>query len=373
MFDDIRPYRDDEVVPVVRKLVSEFELQNSVASFALPRLYRFWPWLARQVTRFSLIFRVQKLTSVKALQKEISRYLTHLIRQSTDGFSYSGLEPLSLSKPTLFISNHRDIALDPALVNLALFQSGENTAEIAIGDNLLSKAWVSDLMRLNKSFIVKRNEKSKRAMLAASKKLSAYIHHTLLENQQHIWIAQREGRAKDGVDKTNAALISMLLLNKGKHQTVSEYIKLLNIVPVSISYEFDPCDQDKAKELAAIETQGSYQKSKNEDIQSITRGIIGQKGRVHVAFGKPLTEDYEDSKSIASAIDQQIIANYQLYESNRTAYDYSKNGQLDSLLLQRLKDRVCELDEIQKKWLLAMYANPVFAKEAQEQPGISRS
>ncbi|MGB1199805.1 MAG: hypothetical protein ACPG46_12205, partial [Thalassotalea sp.] len=196
-----------------------------------------------------------------------------------------------------------------------------------------------------------------------SKQLSAYIHHSLHENKQNIWIAQREGRAKDGLDKTNAALISMLLLNKPKEVPISEYLTQLNIVPVSISYEFDPCDHDKAIELAHKESNGDYQKADDEDLNSITRGLIGQKGRVHIAFGQPLQGDFADSKAIAAEIDRQVISNYKLYESNHSAYNMLKNKD-DSDLNPQLLERLNHLNNEQKHWLLTMYANPVLAKNA---------
>ena len=218
-------------------------------------------------------------------------------------------------------------------------------------------------MRLNKSFIVKRSEKTKRAMLTASKQLSSYIHHTLCDNKQNIWIAQREGRAKDGIDKTNAALISMLLLNKGKQIPIADYLEQLNIIPVAISYEFDPCDRDKARELAAKEATGEYKKSENEDFDSITRGLVGKKGHVHIEFCDPILGDFEDSKAIAKAIDTKIIENYKLYESNQKAYDLLKNSdvRVDD---NPLKNRLQQLTVEQQQWLLTMYANPVYAKEA---------
>lgn len=363
MFDDIRPYRDDEVVPVIRKLINEPGLQHSIAGYRLPLLYRLSPALGRWLVKLSLKWRLHHVNSVEAIQSDVAKYLLKLIEQTTDGFSFDGLDQLDMSKPTLFISNHRDIALDPALVNLALYNSGIGTVEIAIGDNLLSKPWVSDVMRLNKSFIVKRSEKTKRGMLQASRQLSAYIHHTLTEHQHHLWIAQREGRAKDGVDKTNAALISMLLLNKEKQQSIGDYLTELNIVPVSIAYEYDPCDGDKAIELATIEKTGEYQKAEGEDLKSITRGLLGHKGRVHIQFGTPITGDYPDSKAIAADIDRQIITNYRLYETNLAAKAKLQDADTEHSVLSELKSRMQHLSDDQQRWLLAMYANPVIAKE----------
>lgn len=366
MFSDIRPYRDDEVASVIQNLVNNKEFQSSIAHYLMPLLSRIWPKLARYLVKLSLARRTHKFTSVHDIQLEAAKYMYRLIERSTNGFSHSGLDRLDMSKPTLFISNHRDIALDPALINIALHESGHNTLEIAIGDNLLSKPWISDIMRLNKSFIVKRSETSKRDTFKAAKKLSAYVHHTLNDNHQHVWIAQREGRAKDGLDKTNTALISMLLLKKNKDLSITEYVKQLNIVPVSIAYEFDPCDSDKAKELAIVETSGGYQKTEDEDIRSITKGILGDKGRVHVAFGQPLQGEFSDSKSIAAAIDQQIIGNYRLYDSNHIAHAKLNNlpgdGIVNAQAMNQFSKRLQTLNATEQRWLLTMYANPVMAK-----------
>ncbi len=362
MFDDIRPYRDDEVPTVIKKLVNEPALQSSIASIKLPKTHKAFPALARFIVQVYLKRKSKKINCVDTIQQEVAKYLYHLIETSSSHFSYNGIANIDPEKPALFISNHRDIVLDAALVNVALFQSGLTTVEAAVGDNLLNQEWVSDLMRLNKSFIVKRSEETKRAMLMASKNLSKYIHHTLTESKQNIWIAQREGRAKDGIDKTNAALISMLLLNKNKETSIEDYLQQLNIIPVAISYEFDPCDRDKAIELAAKEETGTYEKSEDEDFNSITRGLVGEKGRIHIEFCKPLSGNFEDSKAIAQAIDEQIISHYKLYDSNQKAYELmqSSNNKVDD---NPLENRMNELTEQQKKWLLTMYANPVFAKE----------
>jgi len=363
MFDDIRPYRNDEVAGVIQKLINEPALQSSIASIKLPLIHKTLPRLANFIVKVYFKSRAKKFKSIDDIQKEVAKYLYHLIDTSCSHFSYNGINKIDPTKPSLFISNHRDIVMDVALVNLALYQSGITTVEAAVGDNLLDQPWVSDLMRLNKSFIVKRNEKTKRAMLTASKQLSSYIHYTLSENQQNIWIAQKEGRAKDGIDKTNSALISMLLLNKGKERSIEEYLEQLNIIPVAISYEFDPCDQDKARELAAKEATGEYKKSENEDFDSITRGLVGKKGHVHIEFCDPIKGDFADSKAIAQAIDEQIISNYKLYNSNQKAYELLNEKDIkpsDNPLNSRME----QLTNEQKKWLLTMYANPVFAKEA---------
>ncbi|GHG02589.1 1-acyl-sn-glycerol-3-phosphate acyltransferase [Thalassotalea marina] len=365
MFDDIRPYQDTEVQQIAESLLNEREFLNSVAAISLPTMYKFWPGGARYIVKKSMTAKAAKLQTIKSIQLLVSGYLTKLIKTTITELTYSGIEHLDKNKPTLFISNHRDIVLDVALINHVLHENGMETVEAAVGDNLLSKRWVEDLMRLNKSFIVKRSEKNKRAMLMASKQLSAYIHHSLVEKQHNIWIAQKEGRAKDGVDKTNAALISMLLLNKPKETPISQYLSTLNIVPVAISYEFDPCDQDKARELAQKAVSGHYQKEEHEDLKSITLGLMGQKGRVNLTFCPPLTGEFNDSKEIAESIDQQIIANYKLYPSNNNAYEYLQAG--DNKLIQIFSERTQTLTDEQRHWLLTMYANPVISKKQLQQ------
>jgi 1-acyl-sn-glycerol-3-phosphate acyltransferase len=367
MFDDIRPYRDDEVNQVLHKLINEKELQESVAQFSIPFLKKHLPTLANILVKFSLKYRLKNIHCIEDIQNEVAKYLVKIIKTSTTGFTYEGLDNFDKTKPCLFISNHRDIVLDAALVNYALHKNSIDTVEAAVGDNLLHKDWVADLMRINKSFIVKRNEKTKRAMLTASKQLSSYIHHSLTEKKQNIWIAQKEGRAKDGIDKTNAALISMLLLNKNKETTIADYLSELNIVPVVISYEVDPCDHDKAKELAERQATGSYQKHENEDLKSITQGILGQKGKVNVTFCPPIQGEFEDSKAIARAIDNQIINNYKLYPTNTTAYQQLNDTANTITPNDTLYDRLNNLTQEQKHWLLTMYANPVFSKKALEE------
>ena len=363
MFDDIRPYRDDEVAAVIQKLISDDGLLSSICSFKMPVMYKLMPKACRTLVKWTLKLRSSKFHNIEEIQTEVAKYLHHLIKKSTDGFTFHGLEKIDTRKPMLFISNHRDIVLDVALINWALYKSGINTVEAAVGDNLLHQPWVADLMRINKSFIVKRSEESKRAMLNASKQLSAYIHHTVHEREQNIWIAQREGRAKDGIDKTNSALISMLFLNKGKQKSISDYLSEINIIPVSISYEFDPCDSDKAIELAEREATGSYQKKENEDLISITQGLIGKKGQVHVEFCHAIKGDFADSKAVANAIDQEIIGNYKLYDSNLTAYAELNKEDTKQNVMEQLNSRMSELTQEQKHWLLTMYANPVRAKQ----------
>ncbi|MCJ8313424.1 MAG: 1-acyl-sn-glycerol-3-phosphate acyltransferase [Saccharospirillaceae bacterium] len=360
-FDDIRPYTDAEVRGVLSKFVQDSDMHNAVAKFKLPTIHRFAPKIARWMIASYLKRKTKTFNSVSDLQLMIEGYMDRMIATTTDDFTSSGLDTLDLDKATLFISNHRDIVLDPALVNLALHRAGSNTLTIATGDNLFTKPWVSDLMRLNKSFIVKRSAATKREHFKNAKQLSAYMDYCVHEEKNHVWIAQREGRAKDGLDKTNPAIISMLLLNKAKSTDLSEFINVYNLVPVSISYEYDPCDVSKAIELDAIKQHGEYKKGDQEDIQSITKGIVGHKGKVHVAFGSPLKGNFADNIAVANSIDEQIISNYHLFESNikaASAIQQNKALEHDQLTL-----RMADLTDSQKSIFIQTYANPVLAKK----------
>src|SRR5690606_26049105 len=200
-----------------------------------------------------------------------------------------------------------------------------------IGDNLLTKPYASDLMRLNKSFLVNRSETAPKKLLVALKKLSAYIYYSIVVEKSNIWIAQREGRAKDGLDRTEPAIIKMITLAKPKEISFQDYIRSLNIVPVSISYEWDPCDIAKASELHAKRSQGSYEKGEHEDVQSIAKGISGFKGNVYVAFGDVLIEDYPDAEAVAAELDRQILRNYRLHATNYAAHAMMPDAHLQPL------------------------------------------
>ena len=219
--------------------------------------------------------------------------------------------------------------MDPVVVDYMIIRRGFPSFQTAFGDNLLSSREVSDAIRINKAFIVQRGLEPL-AQLKSSLTLSRYIRETIY-NKDSIWIAQREGRAKDGDDKTNPAIIKMFALcNRQSGMTFTQYINSLNITPVSISYEFDPCDRLKAREAARRMEKSLrnevYEKRKNEDFISIVLGIQNKKGRVHVAFGKPLyREDWRNAKEVAQAVDEFILTHYKLWPSNYLAYDIMHN------------------------------------------------
>ncbi len=319
-FRDIRPYHDNEVKPAIQRLLNDRDFIDNLLKFRLSAQSTNLNKITLPIAKLFLHWKLRHINSVHAVQELVATYMKHMIKKTTAGVTFSGLADLQINKPYLFISNHRDIAMDPAFVNWALYQSNFPTVQIAIGDNLLRTSSATDLMKLNKSFIVKRSAKGPREMVQALGKLSDYIYE-MNQQKQHIWIAQREGRAKDGDDRTEPAILKMFYMaGKKQQQSFSAYMQNLNIVPVAISYEFDPCAQKKAKEIETLKQNGHYEKSHLEDIESIVQGIVGYKGRVHVHFSKPLS-DLEDQTpdQLAQHIDDEIHLGYHLFPTNLLA------------------------------------------------------
>ena len=374
-FTDIRPYRDQEVEGVLAGLLDNPEFLSALATYRLGRLASFMPRLVLPLVRHRLAREVRGVTDVRTMQIVIEHYMKRMIEGTTAGFSVSGLDQLEPERPYLYMSNHRDIAMDPAFTNYALHCSGYETARIAIGDNLLTTPWVSDLMRLNKSFIVRRSVSGPRELLAASKTLANYIQFSLLMEESPVWIAQREGRAKDGIDRTEPVIIKMLSMSrdKSKHD-FSEHIGRLGIVPVAISYELDPCDAMKAKELFEKATNGGYEKAEQEDVASIAQGIAGQKGRVHVSFGTPLGSNHDTPDAAAQEVDRQIINQYCLHPTNLYAYRrlYGGSALASANLYVEEGDyseaafdaRIEAMPASHRPFALAIYANAVVSKLA---------
>jgi hypothetical protein len=318
-FDEIRPYDNADLPQVLKNLVDNEEFIRTLVAFRFAK----WPPFSKPIFGFFIKQYVSKkiksITSLRDFQVMVEPYMKRMLTKTTKGLTVTGLDTLDLSTPYLFVSNHRDIALDPAFVNWVLHINGQDTVRIAVGDNLLSKGWVADILRLNKCFVVQRSVEGRREKLAAAKLLSEYIECSLKNDNQHLWIAQREGRAKDGIDVTNPAIVSMLSLNKPKDIDFCDYIANLSIVPVSISYEFDPCDVSKAKELCQAEKVGGYDKPDNEDMQSIVNGITGQKGRVNVHFGKLVGNQFSNAKEVSAFIDKEILSGYQTFSTSSVA------------------------------------------------------
>jgi hypothetical protein len=382
-FADIRPYRDEEVPAVLERLLCDPEMLDMLGSHAGGRLAGLPGWLRRPLLRQGLKRQLRGVRDVHGMQMFIKTYVERMIETTTGGFTVSGLDALDPGRAYVFMSNHRDIAMDPAFTNYALHMAGHETLRIAIGDNLLTKPWVSDLMRLNKSFIVKRKVAGPRELLAASRNLANYIRHSVQVEGNPVWIAQREGRAKDGKDRTEPAVIKMLGMSRDKqNEDFGEHIAGLGIVPVAISYELDPCDGLKANELHALAEFGKYEKGAQEDVASIGRGIAGRKGRVHVSFGTPLGDAFENADQVAQAVDRQVIDLYCLHPTNLFAYDllYGEYGPVpEGLYLEdgdcdraEFEARINALPEAHRPYALAIYANAVVSKldqvEEQSEP-----
>ena len=359
-FDEIRPYNDDEVADALSRLVVEPNIISAVASFVAPLPNRWFPGLVQRWVARALKKQTRRIHSVEDFQQFIAVYFARMIKDTTDDFSFDGLDQLDPGQSYLFVSNHRDIAMDSGFMNWALHQSGFATSRIAIGDNLLTRDYATDLMRLNKSFVVKRGE-SGRAAYAALLQCSRYIRHSIEEGES-VWIAQRPGRAKDGLDRTEPAIIKMFALAYRKEtEDLGDIVARLRVVPVSISYELDPCDVFKARELAAQAEDRDYEKPPDEDLQSIIAGITGHKGRVHVHFGDPLKGRYPDAEAVALEIDRQIVSGSKIFPTHEYAAARLENGGSDKILPAPVRrswlPRLKQCPPGQRKFVLMQYAN----------------
>ena len=356
-FDAIRPYDDAEVPAVLARLLSDPAFLDILTHFRFPRAAGALGWLLKPLIARRLRKEFAGVTCVSTLQDKVEYYVDQTIDRATDGVTYSGVEQLKAGTAYLFLANHRDIVMDPAFVNYAVYHAGLPTPRIAIGDNLLRKPCATELMKLNKSFIVKRSAKGPREMMKALGELSAYIGQSVHEGHS-IWIAQKEGRAKDGDDKTDPAILKMFYVD-GKKQKIDfvDYMRSLNIVPVSISYELDPTDKAKARELYEKSVNGSYEKGEFEDIESIVAGIVGQKGRVHVSFGAPITAGFSDPDELAALIDKAIWSSYRLFPGNYLAADVP--GKASTIEQSAFLTRQSEVPQEHKAIWRAMYAKPV--------------
>jgi hypothetical protein len=372
-FDAIRPYNDSEVPSVLGRLLGDQAFLNILTHFSFPRLVGPFGWLLKPLIAFGLRRKCQGISTVAQFQDRIAPYVDRTIERATDGVTYSGVERLKKGSAYLLLANHRDIVMDPAFVNYAVYHAGLPTPRIAIGDNLLQKPYVSDLMRLNKSFIVHRTITGRREKMEAFRLLSAYINHSIRNDCRSIWIAQAEGRAKDGNDRTDSAILKMFHMSR-KDQPFAEVISGLNLTPVSISYEYDPCDLAKARELYIRASTGTYDKAPGEDDKSIALGITGYKGRVHINFAAPISAEFADTKVLASEMDRQIIAGYRLFPVHYLAYAQwrAKDPELqvpDAALLFPAEElakaqaqwtkRLAACPSEQQEYLIVQYANPV--------------
>ena len=368
-FDPIRPFEPDELPDVFDRLLQNEQFCSVLAYF--------YP----DVPKEALAAKMHACKDNLDFQKTFCYgFLVQLLARLSKGCDID-IASLDTDSRYAFISNHRDIVLDSALLDKLLIDAGFNTTcEIAIGDNLLKLPWVKDLVRVNKSFIVER-ALSMREMLMASKRLSEYMHFVIAEKNDNVWIAQREGRAKDSNDRTQEAILKMMVM--GGEGSIIDRLKQLHLVPLAISYEYDPCDYLKAAELLARRDNPSWQKGPMDDVTSMQTGIMGYKGYIHyqcadcidsyldtIPADTPKTELF---RLIADHIDRQIFAGYRLYPNNYVALDllhgdsahadhytaedkaqfeaYLK-GQLDKIEMEG-KD-----DAYLREQMLKMYANP---------------
>ncbi len=345
-FASISPYSDEEVEGIIESLIEDKIFHQVISYHIYPSLLSLFPSLS------SIFFKRQfkkifgKCKSIKDFQENLAPYVGQMIKKTTDGFTYSGIENLN-TKPTLYISNHRDIALDSLFLNFALYLEGMPTVRIAIGDNLLDSSFFEKIMRLNKSFVVHRNIKGAKETLRKLSNLSRYINHSLVNDRESIWIAQLEGRANDGNDFTDPAVLKMLYLSERKDLEIDSWVKQVNLTPVSISYEYDPLDITKATGWEGWENL-SYEENNKRDLSELVTGIKESKGRVHL--------------ELAELIDQEIISNYKLWPSTYisahalgVADTKEKFEDKESLFLNRFKD----LDQTTLNKVLRMYASPL--------------
>lgn len=367
-FDDIRPYRGDEVPEVLNRLKNSQWLMSGLRTVFLPKTPRFLAPLIDRILKIYLSLKLGNTQTVGSFQRKIivDTLLHPIVKKTSSGLSYSGLENLDSSQNYLFVSNHRDIILDPALLDYILSKNNFEMAQVAFGDNLLFNDVISDLIRINRGVIVKRSLPP-RDQYIASMKLSNYIRKTLEEGES-IWIAQSSGRSKDGMDITNPAIMKMLYFAyKQDKLDFHEFLRRTKIVPVAISYEYDPCDRMKAWEIHRKRTRGEHKKRRYEDLVSIMAGIKGFKGKVHYHFNAPMPPEYKNAKELVTAIDERIQHGYKLWATNFIAYDVIHNTNLfeqtySEFEKQRFFLRFRRLSKQVRNILLEAYSNPVANK-----------
>lgn len=369
-FSEIRPYLDQEVEGVLEKLIGNPEVLRALMGLRYPKYLSRIPFI-KSLVKYRLKSQSKSIKTVDEYQGVFKILMDGMIQETISNFSVSGVSDLDPGSSYLFISNHRDIALDAALLNVSLYESKHKTFNMAVGNNLMQEKWASDLMRLNKSFIIQRSG-TKKEIYTGLSLASKFIQHTIFESNESVWIAQKQGRAKNGIDKTDPAVLKMIHLTERKTQPINKYFNSLKIVPVSISYEFDPNDCLKAIELSAKEDHQHYQKEKNEDLNSIANGIKGQKGNVFINVAKPLNfsneDDYEDT---ADQITKSIISMYKLQPTNYAAAEMlgiaseitpDFSNQEIQHAKELLEQRMIKLDAGARSKFLEQYANPVVQK-----------
>lgn len=366
IFDDIRPYSEEEAPEKIAQIIGNETFINTLKQF----IPEYTPeQLQEDARHFNTIYDFQYATS--------RRYIEKFIQMSTAGVTYKGLENISPDKNYVFIGNHRDITFDAAILEEYLFLNHYNTTKIAIGDNLVSSRLLAEVGMLNKMFIVKRSV-SMREKITNYQHLAAYIHHVLFNEHESVWIAQRDGRTKDGLDITKQGLVKMLAMDNELRPL--DMLRRINLTPLVISYEYEPCDKLKARELAISEA-GPYHKQQGEDFNSIIQGIMGFKGKAQLTIGKPILEELDTIPEelnqndkiyeVCKMVDQQIYQNYKLYPNNYIAFDLidKKEKFTDHYTAEEKEkfvayiDKQAKTEDVPKEkmthYLLRIYANPV--------------
>ncbi len=369
-FDAIRPYHDEEVNDAIKSIMHD-PMMNTVMQFIYP-----------QKTKAERTDILTQVHSTQDFQGNVAYLgLQKILKQSSDGLSSSGFDKLDKNTSYLFISNHRDIFLDTSLLNYILHEKGLILTASAIGDNLVKIPFLNTIAKINRNFLVLRGL-SPREMLQSSRLMSEYIQELLRIENRSVWIAQREGRTKDGNDATNPGILKMLSMAAEK-ENLADYFKKMRIVPVSISYEYDPTDSLKLPELLAKINKEVYVKHEKEDFNSILNGLLGQKKHIHFHAGDVIDTELDSIanienanqlvKAIAQIIDKQIISNYKLWPSKYIAYDLLYNTEKYTSLYsqsdkQAFEERMAKKVDAQvqqsKQCFLEMYANPVVNKAA---------
>lgn len=376
-FDEIRPYEPEEMKQAFEELLNDRQFQVVLKGFA--------PWLPKSIRNGLLRLAFTGVKSPLGFQKRFMKPIVqHIINRHTDGTTFDDTcLPGDRSQRYTFVSNHRDIVLDSAFLDLLLVKADyPTTVEIGIGDNLLIYPWIKRLVRMNKAFTVRRGLSPKET-LRSSQLMSRYIHYAVTEKHENIWIAQREGRAKDSNDRTQDAVLKMLAMGAPDEVKIpSDRLRNLNIVPLTISYEYDPCDYLKAQELQQKRDNPSFKKSRQDDLDNMKTGIFGYKGRVHYHCASPInrwigeladlpkTEFYT---ALAQRMDREIHRGYRLYPGNYIALDELNGDAANAsqytdadkerfekyLAGQMAKISLPNKDEaFLRECILTMYANP---------------
>lgn len=374
-FSDIAPFDNSNVRQQIASMVNQPEFEHAMT------------WMFPGIDYAAFKQQMLQLQTQEEFQTIVMKhFLEVLAERFTDGLSAAGLDNIESGKAYTMISNHRDIVLDASFLNLSLMRGGLPTSEIAIGNNLLIMPWIDQLVRINRSFIVKRDN-GVRGALEAAKHLSSYIHFCILDKKNSLWIAQREGRAKDSDDRTQDSLIKMLMLGAQPGKTPLQALKEVNLMPVAISYEYDPNDYLKAQEFLLKRRDPDFKKSPKDDLRSMETGLTQHKGRIHYCVSECINDRIDAldqsldragaAHAVADIIDRAIHRHYRLYPINYVAYDLLEGehrfgDQYTHADVQAVRDRIdsqlakCRVENItpeemdyMKRMMLTMYANPL--------------